>query len=228
MRSLKIKYKCWTIFFFLMGLISIDAQEGDKLMISTKEEGKFYLGVDNHFYILGMQEGPILQEQVSAFLYTSYQYMSKSKPIPLEVIRNNGEFKVHPDSLGWVEFHVLINGQIEKTSIAVESLKAVCRYGGKVDGKLSAKKFREQLGLIAYLDLEDYNARCVIKQFQLIRVGADGTVLKSLNIKGKLQPLTKAIVEKATKGDLYIFRKIHYYCPRSEVQQGNDVILEIE
>lgn len=223
----RIKY-CWIVFFSVALGTVVYGQDSDKLMIRVENSNKLILGADNYFSILGMQEHPISVDQVSAFLCTSYQYLYKKEPIPVEITKKYGKFKIHPDSLGWVEFRVGINGEIEKVSLEIEPLRAICRVAGKVNGKLPAHQFTAQFGVVAYMDLDGINGRCVVTKFELIRVGADETVLKCENKGGKFEEAAQEIIKKATSGDLYIFRKIGYYCPRTEEQEAEEIFIEIE
>jgi hypothetical protein len=197
-------------------------------MLRTEHNNKLILGADNYFSILGMQEHPISEDQVSAFLCTPYQFLNKKEPIPIQITRKYGQFKIHPDSLGWVEFRVEINGKIEKISADIEPLKAICKVGNKVNGTLSIHQFTAQGGVIAYLDLDGYNARCVVTKFELLRVGVDGSVLRVENKGGHFEEQAQRIIKKAVVGDLYIFRNIQYYCPQTEVQEAVAIFIEIE
>ena len=218
----------WIVFLFILLGTLVYGQNSEKLMLKTGYNNKLILGVDNYISILGMQEHPISEDQVSAFLCTSYQYLNKKEPIPLEMTREYGQFKVHPDSLGWIEFRVKMNGKVEKITARIEPQKAVCKVGFKVNGTLSSPKFKAQRGVIAYLDLENYNARCVVTKFELIRIGADGSALRVHNKGGQFEAAAQQIIKKAVVGDLYIFRNIAYYCPQTEVQEAAAIFIEIE
>lgn len=225
--KIRIRY-CWVLFFSIVFITIGNAQDSDKLMFRVNNNNKLILGADNHVSILGMQEQSISKDQVSAFLCTFYQYSHKKEPIPLEITKENGGFKVHVDSLGWVEFRVKIKGAIEKIRVDIEPLRANCRVAGKVNGKLSVQELTAQMGVIAYMDMEGLNGRCNVKSFELIRIGADGTVSKLKNKKGRFEEQAQEIIKKATKGDLYIFRDIDYYCPLTEIQRAENMIFEIE
>jgi hypothetical protein len=218
----------WTLFLFIVLGTLVYGQNSEKLMLKTGYNNKLILGVDNYVSILGMQAHPISEDQVSAFLCTSYQYLNKKEPIPLEMTKEYGQFKVHPDSLGWVEFRVKINGAIEKITVGIVPLKAICKVGYKVNGTLSSPKFKAQGGVIAYLDLENYDARCVVTEFEVLRVGADGSALRVKNKGGRFEAAAQGIIKKAVVGDLYIFRNIQYYCPGTAAQEASAIFIEIE
>jgi hypothetical protein len=223
----RISY-CWTVFLFIVFITFGNGQDSDKLMFRTDNNNKLILGADNYFSILGMQEHPISEDQISAFLCTSYQFLNKKEPIPIQITKEGGQFKIHPDSLGWVEFRVEINEEIEKITIGIEPLKAICRVAGKVNGILSMDQFTAQNGVIAYLDLDGYNARCNITKFELIRIGADGSALRVDNKGGRFEEEAQRVIKKAVVGDLYIFRNIHYYCPQTAEQKAAAIFIEIE
>lgn len=223
----RIKY-WWTAFLSIVLVVIVYGQDSHKLMLRTDNNNKLILGADNYFSILGMQEHPISKDQISAFLYTSYQYFSKKEPIPLEITGNSGEFKIHPDSLGWVEFRVEINGETEKITVGITPLRAICSVGNKVNGTLSIHQFTAQFGMFAYMDMDGLNGRCNITKFELLRIGADGTVSKFKNKGGKFEMPAQEIIKKAAIGDLYIFRKIGYYCPQTKEQEAEEIFIEIE
>lgn len=224
----RIKYY-WTIFFSVVLIGFSCGQDSYKLMVRTSHyNNKLILGADNYFSILGMQDKPISEDQISAFLCTTYQYLYKKEPIPLEITKGNGEFRLHPDSLGIVEFRVKIKGQIEKVRVDIEPLRAICSVAGKINGKLSIQELTAQMGIIAYMDMEGMNGRCNVKSYELIRIGADGVVSKFKNQGGRFEETAQEIIKKAAKGDLYIFRDLDYYCPSTTIQRAEDMIFEIK
>lgn len=226
--KIRIRY-AWVLFLSIVFITIGNAQDSDKLMVRTSHyNNKFILGADNYFSILGMQDKPISEDQITAVLHTSYQYLYEKEPIPLEITKGNGQFRVHPDSLGWVEFRVKMKGKIEKIGVDIEPLRAICSIGSKVNGKLSVQELTAQRGVIAYMDMEGLNGRCNVKGFELIRIGADGLVSKFKNKRGKFEESAQEIIKKASSGDLFIFRNIDYYCPLTEIQRAENMIFEIE
>ena len=121
-----------------------------------------------------------------------------------------------------------INGVTEKITVAITPLRAICRVGNKVNGKLSIHQFTAQFGVVAYMDLDEINGRCVVAKFELLRIGADGTVSKFKNKGGKFEVPAQEIIKKAAVGDLYIFRKIGYYCPQTKEQEAEEIFIEIK
>lgn len=84
---------------------------------------------------------------------------------------------------------------------------------GKVGGTLGNGEFRAQQALIPTLEGFDFDARCNIVGFQIIRSAKREDPEINPNKGGKFDDRTRQLVNKAKPGDIYVFDNIKCSCP---------------
>ncbi|MBK8502802.1 MAG: hypothetical protein IPL46_11595 [Saprospiraceae bacterium] len=84
---------------------------------------------------------------------------------------------------------------------------------GKAGGAMGNGELRAQQALIPTLDGFDFDARCNIVGFQIIRSAKREDPEFSANKGGKFDEATKALVNKAKPGDIFVFDNIKCQCP---------------
>ncbi len=84
---------------------------------------------------------------------------------------------------------------------------------GKVGGAIGNGELRAQQALIPTLDNFDFDARCQIVGFQIIRSAKREDPELNANKGGKFDDKTKALVDKAKPGDIFLFDNIKCSCP---------------
>jgi gliding motility-associated protein GldM len=89
----------------------------------------------------------------------------------------------------------------------------VPKLSGKRGGGIANGVFRAQLGLIADLEDFDFEARCNIQGFTLVRVAKRQDPESVINGGGRFNAQAQALVNKATPGDRYFFEEIKARCP---------------
>ena len=89
-----------TTIFLLFFLLGIEAPAQNAL-ISTRNGDFLIAGVYNYLTIVAQQNEPVSNEQIKAFLYTNYENKKQ-----LEITKEQGLFKIRPDSVGMVEFEI--------------------------------------------------------------------------------------------------------------------------
>lgn len=89
----------------------------------------------------------------------------------------------------------------------------VARLGKKEDGGMGNGEFKAQQGLIAWLDNFDFDAKCRIQGFTVVRVPKREDPIESLNPSGTYNAKSKRIVKAAKPGDTYFFRDVKARCP---------------
>jgi len=80
-------------------------------------------------------------------------------------------------------------------------------------GAMSSGEFRLQSGLFAVLKNFDFEAKCEIAGFRLVRVPKRKDAIVSINKGGRYTPESKALVEKARASDKFYFEDIKCKCP---------------
>lgn len=225
-----MKYWLTLILFFLMALASF-GQSASKVIIQTDNCNQLIGGIKNYISILTLENDQLTAKQISAYLFTASQYEEETKPIKLTIEKKYGKYEIRPDTIGVVEFHVLINGQIEKKTVKVKPLQAVCRlsrYKANTESKISLAEFNVQEGIIASIECCGFDAKCKMIEFEIMRIGIDGTVLRAINKGGRFEKKNLTLIHQAKSGDIYIFRNLYYQCASTEKQRSEDMIIEIK
>ncbi len=89
----------------------------------------------------------------------------------------------------------------------------IARLGKKQDGAMGNGEFKAQQGLIAWLDNFDFDAKCRIQGFTVVRVPKREDPIESINPSGTYNAKSKRIVNAAKPGDTYFFRDVKARCP---------------
>lgn len=89
----------------------------------------------------------------------------------------------------------------------------VARLSTKSSGAMSNGEFKSQLGVGAYLDNFDFDARCQIDGFRLVRVPQRQDPEFATNGGGRYTAEAQALVNKARPGDRYFFENVKARCP---------------
>ncbi|MBK8405258.1 MAG: hypothetical protein IPL25_14625 [Saprospiraceae bacterium] len=214
---------------FIVSIIShnkILAQYTPTISIKTYYEG-FLINSDNPILIIARQKQPIILEQVSAF-FQSYNENS----YPLEIYGNNGNFYIHPDSLGWVTITVKTETDTLSENFRTRQIPAIGYLSGhraNRDEKISVNDMKTQLGLIPVVECCGFDIKCNIKSFETILISTKNKVFKTKNNGGRFNDETLKIIKNTRSGDIYIFRNIKYRCPGDIFPQRlDDMTFEVE
>ncbi len=89
----------------------------------------------------------------------------------------------------------------------------VMELGRKRGGRIEAATFRAQLGIIPVLENFDFDARCTIISFELVRVPKGGDIQVARNNGGRFEAEAQRLVRNAAAGDVYYFNEIKVKCP---------------
>lgn len=222
MRSYNI-HAILALFTFLHS--TIICQSWPRSIISI-ENRQLFAGIDNHFRIVAQQSNRVSKEQLSA------TFQSGFGGHPLEIAEGKGSFWIHPDSVGHVEIRIKLKDTIELKRIPVQPLTAVVRLSSitaNEDDKMGVGEFKAQRGIIASVECCDFDAKCEVLGYEVLRISRDHKVARGINKGGNFNENIRAIIDKTVPGDLYLFRRILYKCPgANSPQRLEDLTLEIE
>ena len=84
---------------------------------------------------------------------------------------------------------------------------------GKKGGAIGNGELRAQKALIPQLEGFDFDARCAIRGFQLIRSAKREDPVLNANKGGKFDARSKDLINMAKPGDIYVFDNIKCNCP---------------
>lgn len=84
-------------------------------------------------------------------------------------------------------------------------------------GNITAAEFKAQLGLIAWLDNFDFDAKCTVDSYTLYYTARRKDPVM-LNAKGgRFKGMINRIIKQASSGDQYTFTNVKVKCPGDEV-----------
>ncbi|MBI1228183.1 MAG: hypothetical protein GC192_23315 [Bacteroidetes bacterium] len=89
----------------------------------------------------------------------------------------------------------------------------VAKLGNKQDGEMGNGEFKVQKGLIAWLENFDFEARCEIQGFNLVKVAKREDPVETSNSGGSFNGKAQNLVSSAKPGDTYYFQEVKARCP---------------
>lgn len=89
----------------------------------------------------------------------------------------------------------------------------IAKLGNKPDGEMGNGEFKVQKGLIAWLENFDFDARCEIQGFNLVKVSKREDPVEAINSGGSFDGKAQNLVQSAKPGDIYYFENVKARCP---------------
>jgi gliding motility-associated protein GldM len=89
----------------------------------------------------------------------------------------------------------------------------IAKLGNKADGDIGNGEFKVQPGLIAWLENFDFDARCEIQGFTLVKVSKREDPVEAINPGGRFDSRAANLVQQAKPGDTYYFENVKARCP---------------
>lgn len=89
----------------------------------------------------------------------------------------------------------------------------IAKLGNKPDGEMGNGEFKVQKGLIAWLENFDFEARCEIQGFNLVKVSKRADPVEAVNSGGSFDGKAQNLVQSAVPGDTYYFENVKARCP---------------
>lgn len=104
----------------------------------------------------------------------------------------------------------------------------VARLGNKEDGSMGNGEFKAQQGVIAWLDNFDFDAKCLIQSFTIVRVPKREDPIEADNQGGGYNDKAARLVNMARPGDTYYFRDVKARCPGDKAgRKINSMVFQI-
>jgi hypothetical protein len=187
---------------------SFEFEVGERsVSVSATKMNVFYIGVDNPIEIsaAGVSSNQINVSMGGAGEGSIKRASDGTFVVNVKKQTRNGEFaKVNVSAPG---ISVSRDFRVKRIPDPVPTLS------GKVGGSMGNGVFKAQGALIPTLDNFDFDARCSIVGFTLIRSAKREDPETSLNKGGKFSPKSKTLVNKAKPGDIFVFENIKCNCP---------------
>ena len=175
--------------------------------VSATKMNVFYIGVDNPVAVSAAGV-PSNQVQVSM---TGAGGGSISR-------NSDGTFNVKVSTqtkLGEFAYvNVSAPGLSEKREFRVKKIpNPSAKLSSSMGGVMGSGEFKAQRGLFAVLDNFDFDAKCEILGYQLVRVPRRQDPIMASNKGGSYNAEAKGIVDQAKAGDTYYFENVKAKCP---------------
>ncbi|MEP7320363.1 MAG: gliding motility protein GldM [Saprospiraceae bacterium] len=103
------------------------------------------------------------------------------------------------------------------------------RLGGIKENVVGNGEFKAQVGIGAFLDNFDFDARCDIAGFKVTRVARGEDILEVTNPGTRFSSESMSVISKAKPGNLYLFSGIRCKCPGDEINRKlGDITVTIQ
>jgi len=175
--------------------------------VSAAKMNVFYIGVDN----------PV---EVSAAGVSSGQIKVSAGGAGGAKIKKNGDgtFTVNvsrPTKKGeFAKINVSAPGLNASKDFRVKRIPdPIAKLSKKAGGSMGAGPFKAQTGVYADLQNFDFDARCTISGYRVVRVAKRQDPEFSVNPGTKYSGKSQAIINKAKPGDTYYFENVKCKCP---------------
>ncbi len=186
--------------------------------VSLDKMNKFYVGVDNPITI---SASGVSSNELKASVSGAGATMTKVK---------SGNYNVKPKAPGKATV-TLSGGGLKATTfeyIVRPIPDPVIRLGGLKDNRMGNGTFKAQTKLVPFLENFDFDAKCAVKGYQMVRV-ADGKGERSLNAGPNYNADSKRLASKAAPGNIYYYENIKCQCPGDAVARTMpDLIVRIK
>lgn len=175
--------------------------------VSATKMNVFYMGVDN----------PVT---VSAAGVPSNQVkVSMSGAGGGTISRNSdGSFNVRVSSPTRKDEYAYVNvsapGLTERREFRVKRIPdPVAKLSSATGGVMGAGEFKAQRGLLAVLEGFDFDAKCEIMGYRVVRVPRRQDPMPATNRGGLYNGEARSVVDQAKAGDTYFFEDVKAKCP---------------
>jgi hypothetical protein len=89
----------------------------------------------------------------------------------------------------------------------------IAKLGNKTGGEMGNGEFKVQPGLIAFLENFDFDARCEIQGFVLVKQSKKEDPVEAVNPGGRFDSRALNLVQQAKPGDIFYFDNVKARCP---------------
>ncbi|MFK8055687.1 MAG: GldM family protein [Saprospiraceae bacterium] len=184
--------------------------------VSADQMNVFYIGVDN----------PV---SVSASGVSSNDVKVNASG-PITISKSGKGYNVKASKPGDAKITVTAKGKaMGSFDFRVKRIPTpVAKLGNKTDGSMGNGEFKAQSGLIAWLENFDFDAKCKVQGFKVVRVPKRQDPITVVNPGGKFNTEAQRIVRAATPGDTYYFNDVKGRCPGDQAgRKLNSMVFNI-
>lgn len=184
--------------------------------VSADKMNVFYIGVDN---------------PISVAVAGANSNEIKVNCSGCSVTGSGGKYNVRVDRPGEATINVS-GGGLPNTPFQFRAKRIpdpVAKLGKKQDGSMGTGEFKAQGGVIAWLENFDFDAKCQIQGFNLVRVPKRQDPVDNPNRGGKYDSKSSRMVQAAKPGDTYYFENVKARCPGDKAgRKINSMVFRIK
>ena len=177
------------------------------LAVSATQMNVFYLGVDNPIEV---SAAGVASSKVKVSMGGAGAATVKKGPKGTYIVNatrptKKGEFaKVNVSAEG---FTASKNFRIKRIP------DPVAKLSGKRGGSMNSGEFKAQDGVFAILENFDFNAKCNVSGYRVVRVARRKDPQVAVNAGGRFSADSKRVIAMAAPGDSFYFENIKCKCP---------------
>ncbi|MEM9928245.1 MAG: GldM family protein [Bacteroidota bacterium] len=134
------------------------------------------------------------------------------------------------EDLGPADITIMHKGKAISTStFAVRRIPDPKAYlGNSTSGEMTAENFVQPIRIYSLVNWMEIGAKCKIIGYTVKRISAENERAQNINRGGQFTDKTRALIQKATAGDLYYFINVMAKCPGNKVSRSlNPLVFEI-
>ncbi len=184
--------------------------------VTATKMNVFYIGVDN----------PV---EVAVAGASSNDVRVSCAGAGCSITGSNGKYNVRVSAPGTAKVTVNASGFSKSFEFRAKRIPdPVAQLGKEKGGAIGNGTFKAQQGLIAKLNNFDFDAKCKIQGFQLVRVPKREDAVQATNVGGRFTSEAKRLVSQAKPSDTYYFENVRAKCPGDKATRKiNDMIFKI-
>lgn len=187
--------------------------------VSAKKMNVFYIGVDNP---VGISAAGVPTNQLKVDASGAGIVMSKT---------GAGDYNVTVAQQGEANI-TLSGGGLTPTTFKFRAKRIptpIPQLSGKTGGAMPNGTFKAQQGIIPVLEGFDFDAKCAIGGFRLVRIAPRQDPEFATNQGGRFTGEVEKLINKARPGDRYIFEEIKARCPGDQAgRELNEMSFKIQ
>jgi gliding motility-associated protein GldM len=175
--------------------------------VSATKMNVFYLGVDNPVEV---SAAGVASRDVKVSISGGGQASINKGPGGTWIVK-----ATKPTKKGSPAFvNVTAPGLTEKREFRIKRIPdPVAKLSGKRGGSMNSGEFKAQDGVFAILENFDFDAKCNVSGYRIVRVAKRKDPVVAVNAGGRYGGEAKRVITQATPGDRYYFENIKCKCP---------------
>lgn len=178
--------------------------EADAVTISVDKLNVFYIGVDNPISI-----GTNISEEKLKITAATGSNITITKSSRIGYI-----VKATKPGSATINVTNTTTGKTYPFQFRVKRIPdPIVRLGKQTDGVMGSGEFKAQIGLVAWMDNFDFDARCAVQSFTMYHTAKGQNPIEMTQSGGRFSGTVARSIQAAQPGDQYAFVNVKARCP---------------